>query len=707
MKKTILFSLASAVTATAMAMGPMPKDSLSATELGTVTVYATRTIVPLKKIPSKVEVFQGKILERSGSLNLGELLKTHSSVDIVQYPGFLSTIGMRGLKPNGGYVTLLTNGIPTGTDNVSTLGISDIEQVEVLKGPFSAIYGTGAMGGVVNLITRKSKEQLTGGVSFNYGSYSTARASAVLGGGIVGGLSFDASFSYNAQGKDYLSGHNSLLSKSKLEETILDPKTKGVEKRGSLYKSMMGRLRLGYDFSPEWSLNLYNSFFSANNNPVGGHNWNTSELTGKDLNRYSTSVEVLGALGRHALQFTPYYNIEHASYFNKYNSSDAIATYKSSLRTLGFLLQDNINFAGHKFTVGLDGQRLDKENSSFDKITGKPKKPSQPAYGTRSMGAFAQSNLSFFEERLNVSLGARLDYINFLLEADPLLKNEAKKETYLNVTPNLGVKYEVIPGLLLHASAGGGFLSPDAYKKSGEYEDAYGKTRGNPELKPERSFTIDGGVGYYNRDLGLSFDASYFNTNIRDLIYNVTAEDNVKTFANGDKARLSGLEFLLSYDFGSLVDYSFSLRTYLNATLMLDRKMYERKKDKWDQMLLVRKQNITFGADFTYRAFELGLKGRYAGPSIDTNWNTMDWNTKTPIRPELPDLLKAEHPEIAANNQILNPRFMTIDASAHYSFLKGFRVSIYLNNLFDEHYFEKDGYNMPGRNFLTSISYRF
>lgn len=681
-----------------------PTDSLR--HLQELTVYGTRTIVPLKKIPSKVELIQSPILQRSGNHNLGDLLKTYSSVDVVQYPGFLSTVGMRGFRPNRSYVTILTNGIPIGTDNVSSIGISDIEQVEVLKGPFSAIYGTGAMGGVINLVTRKSKGELTGGASHSVGSYGTMRTSATLGGAIVGGLSFDASFAYNAQLDDYKSGSKYLLSPTELERAILDPTTQNAEKRGSEYKSMMGRVRLGYDFSPAWSLNLYNNLFSANNIPVGDNHWSTAPLTGKDLNRYSASLELLGRFGINTLQFTPYYNVEQTDYLNKYDDKSAIATTKINVRTLGFLLQDNLSFLTHKVTIGLDGQQMDRKSSSFDATTGMGKKPTQPGYGTRSLGAFAQGSLSFFDERLNISLGARFDYINFRLEADEYLKNEAKTETYQVITPNLGIKYEVLPGLLLHASAGGGFLSPDAYQKSGEFESTYGKTRGNPDLKPERSFTIDGGIGYSNKRLGLSADVSYFHSDIQDLIYNVTGADKIRTFANGDKARLSGLELLLSYDFGSLADYSFSLRAFANATLMLNSEMYTKSKDAWDQMLLVRKQNISFGLDFAYKALELGVKGRYAGPSIDSNWNTRDSSGKV-IRPNMATLLEASYPQIRKNGQILNPRFMTFDASAHYALTKALRLGLHLNNLLDEHYFEKDGYNMPGRNYLVSLSYRF
>lgn len=705
--KLTLTLVGTALVASAQMQATAQTQTDSLHHLQEVTVYGMRTVVPLKKIPSKVELIQAPLIARSAKTNLGDLLKSHSSIDVVQYPGFLSTIGLRGFRPSGRYVTILTNGIPTGTDNVSSLGINDVAQVEVLKGPFSAIYGTGAMGGVVNMITNKSKDTLSGGAALSYGSYNATRASFALGGAIVGNLSFDASFGYNAQKDPYTFGHKSFLKKSVLEETILDPQTKGKQSRGSHYKSLMGRVRLGYDFSPQWSLNLYNSLFAANGLPSGEHHWSTEPMKGKDLNRYSTSLELLGRFAGHTLQFSPYYNIERADYYNKYNSPDAIATSKIKLNTLGFLLQDNIAFGAQQLTIGLDGQQMKRESLSFDAKTGAGKKPYQPAYGTSALGAFAQSNLSFLDESLSLSLGARLDYINFRLEADQYLKNAAKSETFVNITPNIGIKYELAEGLLLHSSAGGGFLAPDAYQKSGEYEGDYGKTRGNPDLKPERSFTVDAGLGYSNRALGLSVDASYFHTDIKDMIYSVSGADKVKTFANGDAAKISGLELLLSYDFGSLVNYGFNLRTYVNATLLLDNRMYTKTKDKWEDMLLVRKQNITFGLDFAHKALELSFKGRYAGSSIDNNWNTKDWASGTVIRPELPKLLAAEYPEVAKNGQIINPRFMTFDAAAHYTLFDKLRLSLHLNNMLDEHYFEKDGYNMPGRNFLVSLSYRF
>ncbi len=677
-------------------------DSLRVQQLEEVTVYGTRMATQLKKIPSKVELIQTPEIARASADNLGDLLKAQSSVDIIQYPGFLSTIGIRGFSSNGKYVNILVDGIPAGTTNISTLGLSDLHQIEVLKGPFSAIYGTGAMGGVVNMVTRKSKDELSGKATLAGGSYGSLRGSLGLGGRIVGGLSFDLGVNYTEQLRDYKAGRNNFFNLSPLEEAILDSSTRGATKRGSAYDALMGRLRLGYDFSAEWSLNLYQSLFTTKGLGIGGSNWNTADLTSKDLNRYSVSMELLGRAGRHALQLRPYYNVERADNYNTYGDPSAIATYRSTTKTLGFLLQDNISILGHQLVLGLDGKRLDTEAKRYDGTSGNAIKPYNPAYSTTSLGAFAQANMGFLEDRLFVSAGARLDYMLFELEANKLLGNAGKTEKYTTISPNLGVKYELVRGLLLHASAGAGFLAPDAYQKAGEYQGAYGKTRGNPDLNPERSITIDFGLGYSNKELGLQADVSYFVTRHKDLIVSTPADsEGFRSYANADKSRMSGVEVLLSYDFGSLADYAFSLRAFANATFIIKSEML--LKGAWSDIYYVRKQNITYGLEYkSAGGLELALRGRFAGRRIEQNWNT-----GAGIRPTLPALLSAEYPDLAAKGLLPYPRTMTLDLSAHYTILRDIRLGAHLNNMLDEHYAEKDGYNMIGRHFLLTLGVSF
>lgn len=679
-----------------------PTDSLRTQNLDQVTVYGTRVVTQLKKIPSKVELIQTPDIVRASVTNLGDLLKTQSSVDIIQYPGFNSTVGLRGFSASSGkYVTLLVDGIPAGTTNISTLGLSDLQQVEVLKGPFSAIYGTGAMGGVINLVTQRNKEALTGRASIAGGSYGSLRGALNLGGRIAGGLSFDLGLNYTEQLRDYKSGTKNILGLSALESAILDDSTRGTVKHGSAYSAIMGRLRLGYDFSPLWSLNLYQSLFTTEGLGIGGNNWSTN-LTSKDINRYSASLELLGRAGNHALQLRPYYNVEKNENYDTYRMPSPIASYSSTVKTFGALLQDNISLGVHQLAIGLDAKRLDTDARRYNTSSGAPIKPYNPAYATTSLGAYAQANLSFLEDRLLLSAGARLDHMIFDLEANDLLGNASKTEKHLTVSPNLGLKYELLPGLRLHASAGAGFLAPDAYQKSGEYIGSYSKTRGNPDLKPERSFTVDFGFGYSNHKAGLQADVSYFQTRHRDLIVSTPADaQGFRSYTNADKSRMSGIEVLFSYDLGSLANYAFSLRAFANATFILQSEMY--LNNAWSDIYYVRKQNVTFGLEYRSKGgLELALRGRFAGKRIEQNWNTYGG-----MRPTLPRLLQAEYPELAAKGLLPYPPTMTFDLSAHYTIFRSIRLGAHLNNLLDEHYAEKDGYNMIGRNFLVTLGFQF
>ena len=96
-----------------------------------VLVYSTRTAVPLKRVPGKIEVIRPEAIATSGLKDLTDLLKNKSSVDVIQYPGFLSNVGIRGFIPDfsrSRYVAVLINGIPSGTSNLSTLSLNGVEQ---------------------------------------------------------------------------------------------------------------------------------------------------------------------------------------------------------------------------------------------------------------------------------------------------------------------------------------------------------------------------------------------------------------------------------------------------------------------------------------------------------------------------------------------------------------------------------------------------
>ena len=140
-------------------------DSMRRIDLEEVMIHATKTGALLKDLPNRVEVVTKRQIEASGINNLTDLLKNFVNVDVIEYPGYNSYFSIRGFKPTEGkYTTVLIDGVPAGTTNMATLSLGDVEQVEVLKGPFSAMYGSDAMGGVENIVTKRNNDKLTGGI---------------------------------------------------------------------------------------------------------------------------------------------------------------------------------------------------------------------------------------------------------------------------------------------------------------------------------------------------------------------------------------------------------------------------------------------------------------------------------------------------------------------------------------------------------------
>ncbi len=126
--------------------------------------FADEAVVP-------TEVLTQRDIQRAGARDLGELLQTHPGVE--QERTFRGTgLRLQGLDPE--YVTVLVDGRRVtgrvgGTLDLSRFTLNDIERVEIVKGPAAALYGADAMGGVVNLVTRKDGPPLAAGASVSFG----------------------------------------------------------------------------------------------------------------------------------------------------------------------------------------------------------------------------------------------------------------------------------------------------------------------------------------------------------------------------------------------------------------------------------------------------------------------------------------------------------------------------------------------------------
>ncbi len=407
------------------------------------------------------------------------------------------------------------------------------------------------------------------------------------------------------------------------------------------------------------------------------------------------------------LKLNPYYTYEN----QEYKLVDkGIKTSESTTKTTGFQLQDIITFGRQKLTVGVDNQNINNEGRSFSKKDGKEVAPYNPNYKNNTLGAFAQANFKFFDEKLDLSAGARYDMIKLTLEANEFMKNAEKSENYNKFSPNLGLKYHFAPNSAFHASYGQAFLAPNAYQKAGQYTGLYGTTKGNPDLKGESSSTFDVGVSYNNFEQGVNVDITYFHSDHKDFIVTDQVNpdgvpyngDEYSTFKNAREAKMRGLEIMASYDFGALVDYDFSLKAYMNGTFLFHSKISDNNVNA--DIKYVREKTINFGLHFmTENKWNVKLNGRFVGNRIEDNWYT--WYPQ--VRPTLADLAKQTQADYEKQGLLKHPRFMVFDAHIFYNITKNITIGINANNILNENYTEKDGYNMPGRNFMAKVGYKF
>jgi vitamin B12 transporter len=159
-------------------------------QLPDIEVAGKRPQVPATS-PASVSIITSDEIAAMGALTVGDALRVLPEVFVKSTggAGALTTVSIRGQASTR--VLILLDGVPLNRPDqpsvdLSTLPIQDVERIEVLRGPFSAIYGSSALGGVVNIVTRAAPQT---SVSSRVGSFGES-ANVVSTGGAVGNLTY-------------------------------------------------------------------------------------------------------------------------------------------------------------------------------------------------------------------------------------------------------------------------------------------------------------------------------------------------------------------------------------------------------------------------------------------------------------------------------------------------------------------------------------
>jgi vitamin B12 transporter len=707
------------ILTTAMGISLVPAETLDSIRhypMEEVVIQSSRLGNTRKNIPQKIEVITEEDILSVPNENLAEVIKRLTNTDIIQYPGTAATIGMRGFSPSAhsrSYTLLLIDGKPAGTTNLASIIPTNIERIEVIKGPYATLYGSDAMSGVLNIITKTIGQDLHGNLQVEGGTFDFYRMDGSLSGEILPSLRGGLHFSTMKQGKDYQIGNHNLLKMTDVEKLMLDKNSYGDTMNHSKYDLTHINTRLEWDINQRWNTHVDATYTFGKDIETPGNYWGSYGYSKKEIRRFNAygTIERKGKLG--VLSFNPYFTRENEPNYSD-NTSAGFIDFESEISEYGFQCQQQLSFGAFKAVGGLDVGVYDYHSERFESA-GTPTTPYKPDNRHTNGALFAQ--VSYHYERLDLNVGARYDRFDYHIEANEVLHAAASDNTYHTFNPSIGAQYRLFDGLTAHSSFGTAFSVPDAYKTAGSYDVAidYGTYIwkqayvGNPDLKPEKSHTTDLGLNYTAPNNTFHADITYFYTLHDDKIVEKSLTDGTKTYINANASTMDGMEFIANYDFGSLFERRFSLNLYTSWTYLFDANFSQTTKSSAGtdstynrDLLYVRKLNGNFGLSFrNQKGFSARLHARYNGSRLE----------KDSFSKLRTGILKTDYTTeggYTASEKILkHPDYLLFDLSSQYTFQKRLSIGLTVSNLLDENYTDKDGYNMPGRQLKVNIGYSF
>jgi len=625
-------------------------------------VTASRAKESITEVAAAVTVIDAEAIENSSATDLGELLSEKGAVQVLQYPGTLSSVGIRGFRTEShgndlmGHVLVLIDGRRAGTGNVAKITTQNIERVEIIKGPAAVQYGSAAMGGVVNVITKKGETKPSVFVKAKAGSADYKELASGVS-GKAGNFDFSASVSQSEEG-DYKTGDGT--------------KYKNTGNDGILRAS----INTGYEFLPGNRIGLTYTAFDADK--VG----NPGYITQNDPDNYK--------------------NTENSSYdltYDGQNTSESLAWKArwfggkdkdewvdpdpsfgstSSQETDSKGAQAQVSWSGETFglTTGVDWVNYDID-ATWD--------PKSTTFSNTA--GFAMAKAKLFDQKLILNGGARFDHYEV-----EVLGGQGRDESDDDINPSVGVVYNMSKNIKFRGNVAEAFRMPSAKELAYDYTSP-GSTWsgvyypgkhyvGNPDLDPEKSRTYE--VGMDMAFGGMKSALTLFTTDFKDKIVSTVNNDGDSTWENLGEATISGVEGECSYTFADLFG-SWELRPYAGLTYLFEYKDEETDKD----LQKTADTNLSAGialSDLDGFSADLSVSYLSTQKVTDYQFGTNDEVTLA---------------SVTVSNFTVSQRVLSTDKFGSVS-LRG-----EVKNIFDEDAAYIQGYPIPGRQFFAGVTWTY
>ncbi len=535
-----------------------------------VVVTSTRIPSETDNTPTDVTVIQGADLERQQIRTVSDALREVPGLNVVQsgQPGGNISVFMRGANSN--HTLVLIDGVRvndgfSSTFDFSNLPTDNIERIEVLRGPQSTLYGSEAIGGVINIITKRGAVQPTGSVTFEGGSYDSIRSRFSFA-DTIGKLSLAGGGSYFSTDNDRV---NSALRQRDINASI------------------------GYQFLEHFDAAVSGWFRSSHAGSAGlDSGWGANDPSAV-LNDENANV----AVNLHAQPFEFWdarlilsHNHDRKFFYDPNGNAGGNAWTTTDRDQIDFQNVFTIS-EQHKLVAGFSFDNAHANRAGFYWFGS----PTLIAPTTTSYSGYANYEFTPFA-RLTLNAGVRLDDFNRF----------GAETTY-----RVGARYTV-PGTetILRANFGTGLRAPSL-------NDMFFPGSGNPDLQPERSLGWDVGFEQPLLDNKLRVGANYFQTEFNNLIqYAVTNSFTwAGTMMNVQQAQTIGVETFATWTpvKDLLVRGSYTWLPTAEGDVI---------DPSWQQRRLLRRPRHSGDLSASYRflkRFDLVLRGQFSGDHQDYN----------------------------------------------------------------------------------------
>lgn len=540
-----------------------------------VVVTAARIKEPVEETTSSVFVIKGEEINKRNFVFVTELFRDLPELSLVQNggPGKNATVFLRGGGPE--HVLIMIDGIKvnsttTGSFDFSGITVDDIERIEIVKGPQSTIYGSEAMAGVINIITKKGTGKPQTELSFEGGSYGTYKSSLTFSGG-------DVLVDYRLTATHYYSDGISAAKDGTERDSYKNSSISGrfgfkpserfgFELSGRYYYD---RTELdGFDFIEKKAIDDLNFFSSGNHYILSGR------ITTMPVDRWEQILTLSRV--RDSIRFRDSDDL--------FNNADII-----TLRD-GLDWQHNLYLNDHyTLTAGLE----------FRKEKGDNRENFSESINNRAF--YMNNRLSLLKEYLILNAGFRYD---------------DHERAGSKVTYRVGGLYNLKDlDMRIRGSYGTGFRAPS-------FNELFFPFYGNLNLKPEETRSWEIGLEKDMLKGDLSLTITYFDQRYKDLIQ---TDPNTWTASNIAKAEVKGLETALRIKLSEVL-YLSGGYTYLDSE---DKETGEpltrRPKDKFNASITYSRKNLSMLVDFIFvgRRFDSSIKkdlSSYSVTNISLNY---------------------------------------------------------------------------------------